>query len=46
MFTPLRHISISPEPLKKCCPDCLILFSLLGIDRGNITDVTVWDDVG
>lgn len=40
----MRHISISPEPLKECWPDCLVLFTLLGIDRSNITNVTAWDD--
>ena len=43
-FSPLRHISISPEPLKDCWPDCVILFTLLGIDRANITNITAWDD--
>ena len=44
VIAPLRHISITPESLKECWPDCVILFTLFGIDRTNITNITAWDD--
>jgi hypothetical protein len=40
---PIRHISISPESLKECWPECLLLLSVLGVDKTTIKNVSQWE---
>jgi hypothetical protein len=39
----LKHISISPQSLTSCWPECLLLISIIGADQNLIRNAIEWE---